>query len=319
MKNNTIENYDLIGDIHGHADVLTRLLIQLGYSQNKDGLYTHPNRMPVFLGDFIDRGAEQAHVIDIVKPLLETGKALAVMGNHEFNAICYHSFDAGTGQPLREHSKKNFEQHKAFLKEYSLRDKKTDEVIEWFKTLPLFLELNDFRVIHACWNEQALKIIKPQLNPYNTLNDELLIKTSKPETEEFNAIETLLKGLEIPLPDGKGYHDNGGHWRTQIRVKWWAKEAATYRDYALVQADALNSISNDVLPESISSPEYPKDEKPVFIGHYWFSGEPEIVKHNVVCLDYSVANKEKLVCYQWNKGDTQLSNNNFVMVNADPG
>ena len=35
--------YDLIGDIHGHAPRLRRLLAQLGYRET-DGVYRHPQR-----------------------------------------------------------------------------------------------------------------------------------------------------------------------------------------------------------------------------------------------------------------------------------
>ena len=34
-------NYDIIGDIHGHADKLKELLHILGY-QLEDGVYQHP-------------------------------------------------------------------------------------------------------------------------------------------------------------------------------------------------------------------------------------------------------------------------------------
>jgi len=47
--------YDLIGDIHGHADALERLLTKLGYAPRR-GCYRHPERQAIFLGDFIDRG-----------------------------------------------------------------------------------------------------------------------------------------------------------------------------------------------------------------------------------------------------------------------
>jgi len=33
--------HDLIGDIHGHADALQRLLTKLGYAKHK-GVYRHP-------------------------------------------------------------------------------------------------------------------------------------------------------------------------------------------------------------------------------------------------------------------------------------
>lgn len=35
--------YDLIGDIHGHADALQQLLKKLGYSR-QNGVYRHPER-----------------------------------------------------------------------------------------------------------------------------------------------------------------------------------------------------------------------------------------------------------------------------------
>ena len=47
--------YDIIGDIHGHADELEKLLEKLDYSWT-DGCYRHSNRKVIFLGDFIDRG-----------------------------------------------------------------------------------------------------------------------------------------------------------------------------------------------------------------------------------------------------------------------
>ncbi len=47
-------NYDIIGDVHGHADVLVALLRKLGYRE-RAGAWRHPERTAVFLGDFIDR------------------------------------------------------------------------------------------------------------------------------------------------------------------------------------------------------------------------------------------------------------------------
>ena len=172
MKNKKT-GYDIIGDIHGHATTLEALLKNLGYERQKDGVCTHPLRKVIFLGDFIDRGQEQKEVLELVKPMIESGSAKAVMGNHEFNAICYHTRHPESGNPLREHSNKNSDSHQAFLNAYPLNKEDTGEVIAWFKTLPLFIELPDFRVVHACWNDQVLAGIKPLLNPDNTLSDEL--------------------------------------------------------------------------------------------------------------------------------------------------
>ena len=99
--------YDIIGDIHGHARTLEALLETLGYSL-VDGAYRHPTRKVVFLGDFIDRGPSQRGVIRIVRPMIDGGHALAVMGNHEFNAIAYATPRAGGGF-FREHNAHNYQ------------------------------------------------------------------------------------------------------------------------------------------------------------------------------------------------------------------
>ena len=78
--------YDIIGDIHGHADALTALLRRMGYRE-RGGAWRHPGRQALFIGDFIDRGPGQLESVRIVRGMVEAGTALAVMGNHEFNAI----------------------------------------------------------------------------------------------------------------------------------------------------------------------------------------------------------------------------------------
>ena len=72
--------HDLIGDIHGHAAELERLLATLGYQLDGE-CYRHKTRKVIFLGDFIDRGPQQRRVLAIVKPMVEAGAALTVMGN----------------------------------------------------------------------------------------------------------------------------------------------------------------------------------------------------------------------------------------------
>ena len=78
--------YDLIGDIHGHAEELAALLEMLGYRKSA-GVYRHPERQAIFFGDFIDRGPRIRETLEIVRTMVEHGSALAVMGNHEWNAL----------------------------------------------------------------------------------------------------------------------------------------------------------------------------------------------------------------------------------------
>ena len=80
--------YDIIGDIHGHAEELKSLLVKMNYSVI-DGVLQHPTRKALFVGDLIDRGPAIREVLHIVKNMVDHQKALVVMGNHEYNAIAY--------------------------------------------------------------------------------------------------------------------------------------------------------------------------------------------------------------------------------------
>ena len=54
--------YDIVGDIHGHAVELKKLLAQMGYQSDRHA-YRHPSRKIVFVGDLIDRGHEFSAVL----------------------------------------------------------------------------------------------------------------------------------------------------------------------------------------------------------------------------------------------------------------
>ena len=53
MHLDTDRGYDLIGDVHGCAHSLEHLLDSLGYRLHA-GVWRHPRRMALFLGDLID-------------------------------------------------------------------------------------------------------------------------------------------------------------------------------------------------------------------------------------------------------------------------
>lgn len=80
---------DIIGDIHGHANKLELLLQKLGY-ELKDGAFAHATRKVVFVGDYIDRGPKIRETLKIVNAMVDIKNAIALMGNHEYNALCYH-------------------------------------------------------------------------------------------------------------------------------------------------------------------------------------------------------------------------------------
>ncbi|MDC6350459.1 metallophosphoesterase [Zeaxanthinibacter sp. PT1] len=65
-----INKFDLIGDIHGHADELQQLLLKLGY-EKKDGVFAHEDRKAFFVGDYIDRGPKIPETLEIVRTMVE--------------------------------------------------------------------------------------------------------------------------------------------------------------------------------------------------------------------------------------------------------
>ena len=143
--------YDFIGDIHGHAHILERILLKLGYqSEGNSYVASDRERKVVFLGDYIDRGRQNRRVIEIVRGMTETAQALALMGNHEFNAICYHTRSSSGNDYLRPHIDKNKTQHESFLCEYQTDSAELEETISWFRSLPIWWENPDIRAIHAC-------------------------------------------------------------------------------------------------------------------------------------------------------------------------
>ena len=121
------------------------------------------------------------------------------------------------------------------------------------------------------------------------------------------AIETLLKGREVRLPEGKRVLDKDGHERHEVRIKWW-KESGTFRSLAMGPETGIPDDPIGV--EHLIT--YVRDAPPVFVGHYWLTGTPELLASNVACLDYSVAMPDgKLVAYRWN-GEQVLDVRNLV-------
>ena len=194
--------YDIIGDIHGHADELKILLQKLGYQKTSEGVFAQLGRQVIYVGDFIDRGLQNLEVLGIVKPMVEQGHALAVMGNHEFNAICFHTRHPETGLPLREYDNNYGDGHLRFLSEIKGKEELLDEIIDWFKSLPLFLDLEGLRVIHAEWDFDFIEQLKVRggSDIRFIADDNFFLNAAIRGTSEYYIIETLLKGSGIELP-----------------------------------------------------------------------------------------------------------------------
>jgi hypothetical protein len=308
MEKPVFEQYDLIGDIHGNCSSLVALLQELGYQKDQSEIYAHPdNRMVIFLGDLIDRGLEQKETVSLVRSMVAAGNAYCVMGNHEFNALAYATPDPeNPNASLRPHSAKNTEQHKAFLDAYEDDYSSKIDTLNWFRTLPMWLDFEDLRVIHACWDEAALNRIS-KWSPDGLINEEILLAASRSDNQMYHDIEVILKGKELELPRGQHITDKGGIKRHHIRVRWWDGGITNYRDAYIGPEDARSGIPDDSI-EGDHLVEYTHDSPPVFLGHYWLD------PNDVSLLDFSVASSGgKLVAYRWD-GEQKLSNEKFVWV-----
>ncbi len=91
--------FDIIGDVHGCADELVRLLRRLGYRQpSPRHAFRHPaGRRAVFVGDLVDRGPRVVQAARIAMRMVEGKSALCVPGNHELEFLSF--LEAGVRPP----------------------------------------------------------------------------------------------------------------------------------------------------------------------------------------------------------------------------
>jgi hypothetical protein len=303
------EKYDIIGDIHGHAAKLQRLLQRLGYEE-RDGIYRHASRQLIFVGDFTDRGPEIRRTLQIARAMIDAGTARAVMGNHELNALLYHT-KGSDGKWLRPHTEKNTAQHQATLDQIALSDPaEWKDWLNWILKLPLWLDLGSCRVVHAAWDDAAVHACGTK----DTVARMTLAKAGKRQTPEGKAVNFILKGPEYKLGDGMLLIDKQGFAQTSVRAKWWIpiRPGMTHAEAAMPSGEICGEGS---VPDGVSLPGYSKEAPAIFFGHYWFA--PEEIKaplaSNVACLDYSAGNGGPLVAYRFD-GEAILKPDKFVAV-----
>jgi hypothetical protein len=163
-------------------------------------------------------------------------------------------------------------------------------------------------VIHACWHGEQLTLLELWLTDQRQLTTSLLVRASRAGSAEYDAIETLLKGIEAPLPPGVVIHDKDGTPRRHVRVRWWDQEARDYRRGAFIERSQREQLPDAPLPVgTLLGYHHPK---PLFFGHYWLSGEPATLGPRLACLDYSAGRDGPLVAYRW-QGEATLTAQHF--------
>jgi diadenosine tetraphosphatase ApaH/serine/threonine PP2A family protein phosphatase len=265
-----IERLYFIGDVHAQHSKLISLLDVIDFDITKPNSSVNDGKL-VFIGDLIDSvpnyDGDHLALLNQVKSLVNSNDAFCLLGNHEFNAIGWAT-QKEDGNWARPHTENNKIQHQAFLESVDEGSKEHKGWITWFKSLPLFIDFESVRAIHACWDEQAIESIKPYLNPDNSLKEAHWLDAFDETHELFPLCETLLKGPERKVD--KPFKDKTGKLRTRKRIEWWADS------------------------------EYQEPLVPIVIGHYTLSGLPKPLSKKVVCVDYNGAKGDNpLVCYQF--------------------
>ena len=324
---------DFIGDIHGHCDELRALLKKLGYEEHA-GAFRYPggSRKVVFLGDYIDRGGQVRETVNLVRAMRDAGSATALMGNHEFNALCFwqrngcgggHLINGIPGGYLREHSFNKVAIHARTVESYRGRQQEFRETLDFFKTLPFYLETDLFRAQHACFDDECVQTLRNVgLTCFADGNfDELIARACDSHNEYddslYHPLDILLKGPEMELPQGQTFQDGEGVVRKKMRLRWWIDpKNATLQDIALQPGVEFKALE---LPEQVRQRRfYGEGERPVFFGHYWLKGLPALIRKNVCCLDYSIGSflgNGRMVAYRFD-GEQVLDESKFVFVES---
>ena len=257
---------DIVGDIHGEFDALRQLMAHLGY----DAEGRHPDgRTLVFVGDFCDRGPNSPAVLELAQKLVQTCRAVAVLGNHEINLLREDAKD-GSGWFFDARVERDHEKFAPFQRP-TLQQRQ--EIVAFLSALPIALERPDLRVVHAAWQEAQIEALRhlPRGSVRNEYDqweqvaqqqarESALQERMEQELEQWthglensqrqppflhahaefeankqmlNPIKVLTSGVE---QGGTAPFFSGGKWRFAERMPWW---------------DAYT------------------DPTPVVVGHYW--------------------------------------------------
>jgi len=302
---------DIIGDVHGEYDALEKLLVQLGY--DREGASVDGRRL-VFLGDLVDRGPDSPAVVDKVMALVREDKAYCLMGNHELNILLNKPLP-GNGWFIQPNPvEKAGEFHSA-----PVAPGRVDDYRRFFASLPLVLEHDSLRLVHACWHGPSVARLRsdvgrhaPVTALYEQYEAEVARQRNSAELAHMVEQERNFYAVSLQDPDWVaellpahaeaeviGQMSNPirvlssgavhaadrpffamGQWRMIYRTRWW------------------DSYDDDV---------------PVIIGHFWrrFDDAAERIsgvfgrdvfegisshawmgrRKNVYCVDYSVGQR----------------------------
>jgi len=113
------------------------------------------------------------------------------------------------------------------------------------------------------------------------------------------------------LPKGYYFADQDGHKRYRIRTKWWSEAGRSYQELA-VGAGPKENLPTMPIPGG-ALPGY-DNKKPLFLGHYWMRGTPELLTPYIACVDWTVVEPTGLMAAYRYDGEQPLCASKFVAV-----
>ncbi|MAI30446.1 MAG: hypothetical protein CBE00_00685 [Planctomycetaceae bacterium TMED240] len=284
--------YDIVGDVHGHYDKLISLLKKLGY-EKQEGVWQKSNHLAVFVGDLIDKGPDAAAVLTTVKSMVDAGSAMLVVGNHELNWIhdaADHTEDVMAFLDATEKHRSRVQLTEAF----KYQPNRLISLFEWLRDQPIYIDEPELRVVHACWDEEAIACLKKA--GITCLDHKGLAAYRDTYSDPHLALDRVVAGCAHQFPSSLAH--NSGFRSKRFRIQWWPEDRA-----------AINPIESNVVPVQIQGPK--PDSAPVFFGHYAMIGEPDTLGVNVAGVDYSAAYGGKLIAYRHTTGQP-LAREHFV-------
>ncbi len=308
--------YDVIGDVHGCYHALCRLLTKLGYSPDS-GVWSHPNRQAVFVGDILDRGPNIRESYWLVRKMVDAGNARLVLGNHEVAAVALNTRlkserHLSYALPMSQKYKRQIAETTAQFERYPAE---WYSAIAWFAKQPLFIDEPHFRVVHACWDQSAIDMY---VQRYKRDLLAMIADSFDPVSPARVSLDRLTRGTDMRLPEGHTITSEEGYVRSFFRTKFWVSNANTYGE-VVFQPDPLpDNVASAPISEDNRArlTYYAPQEKPLFVGHYWLRGKPSLLAKNIVCVDYSAVKQGSMAAYRYDEG-AELSVDNFVYVSAE--
>lgn len=253
----------VIGDIHGECQALDELLVHL---ERQPGA---GQRLLIFIGDLCDRGPDSVGVINRVQALVEQGRAMAILGNHEINLLANDAKD-GSGWFFDSRQQSDTRYYAPFSRASAAQ---RPAIREFLCTLPLALQMPGLRIVHAAWDAASIASIAeaPTGSILTLIHDwqQRIAKEAQKDNlyaryraemdrwagqlenrndpppyldavadyesleQRLNPIKRLTSGIEARSPRP---FFSGNRWRYSDRTAWW---------------------------------QYDPDPTPVLIGHYW--------------------------------------------------